>query len=458
MISWNLLNRLSLIFAILCFALNTAAQLKCNLKHYSTEDGLSHDRVLCMTKDSEGFMWFGTWDGINRFDGHNFIAYKARPGDSSSLKNNKIRNIIEDKLGYLWVKTYDNEVYRFDKRTEKFLAIPGTEVRSRFKNILINKIVPVSNGDTWLVTDKHGLLCAVGSKSLNPPVTVQYAEALGGEYNICSNDIRFLFEDSRQRLWIGTSNGVACLVKRGEKYTSLIFENQLPYFSRESNFTCITENNGIIYLGTANGRLLCYQVNSNRFHAVDVSAGIAINDLCFSKSNILYASTQGRGLAIINPANFSIKYQGIYNGDKYNSLFEDQAGLLWIEPEKTGVIKYDPRNSSFKLFTQKTDANISGPHTNYNVINGSNGIVWVSMRGGGFGYYDAGKDEISYFYDEPGSLNQQFSNIITALYVDASGILWLSGYEGSIYRAIFQPDNFTHHLLVKNPKIKLRTR
>lgn len=95
MISWNLLNRLSLIFAILCFALNTAAQLKCNLKHYSTEDGLSHDRVLCMTKDSEGFMWFGTWDGINRFDGHNFIAYKARPGDSSSLKTTRSVTLLK---------------------------------------------------------------------------------------------------------------------------------------------------------------------------------------------------------------------------------------------------------------------------------------------------------------------------------------------------------------------------
>src|ERR1700712_227629 len=126
MFTRNLLRRLSFIFAISFIALDACAQLKCNLKHYSTEDGLSHDRVLCMTKDSEGFMWFGTWDGINRFDGHNFIAYKGRPGDSSNLKNNKIRTIIEDKLGYLWVKTYDNEVYRFDKRTEKFLGIPET--------------------------------------------------------------------------------------------------------------------------------------------------------------------------------------------------------------------------------------------------------------------------------------------------------------------------------------------
>ncbi|RZK68990.1 MAG: hypothetical protein EOO85_23190, partial [Pedobacter sp.] len=59
------------------FPIETKAQLKTKLKHYSTEDGLSHDGVLCITRDKEGFMWFGTWDGINRFDGNSFITYKA---------------------------------------------------------------------------------------------------------------------------------------------------------------------------------------------------------------------------------------------------------------------------------------------------------------------------------------------------------------------------------------------
>src|SRR5476651_1586494 len=99
------------------------AQLKCKVEHYSTEDGLSHNRVMCMIKDREGFMWFGTWDGINRFDGHNFTVYKSRPGDTSSLKNNRVDEIVEDKAGYLWLRAYDNRIYRFDKKKEQFLAI-----------------------------------------------------------------------------------------------------------------------------------------------------------------------------------------------------------------------------------------------------------------------------------------------------------------------------------------------
>jgi signal transduction histidine kinase/ligand-binding sensor domain-containing protein/DNA-binding response OmpR family regulator len=454
MISWNLSTRLYLIFAITLFASSASAQLKCNLKHYSTEDGLSHDRVLCMTKDSEGFMWFGTWDGINRFDGHNFIAYKARPGDSSNLKNNKIRNIVEDKLGYLWVKTYDNEVYRFDKRTEKFLAVPETGTSNQFKNILIDKIIPVSNGDTWLSTNKQGLLCSIGDRSLAAPHIEQYAKSVTGENKICGNKINFLFEDSEKRIWIGTSTGLCCLVKDGAKYKKLYFANKQPFFGTDLNFTCFTEHNGIIYFGTDKGKLITYNIRSGGFITREINKGVAINSLCFSKSNVLYASTSGKGLAIIDPVSFNVTYAGMSGKDTFYSLFEDRSGLLWIEPGAIGVIKYNPDTKSFKLFTQKVDANISGPHTNYSVFNDANGIVWVSMRGGGFGYYNAANDDMAYFYDEPGSANQQFSNIITALYVDATGILWLSAYEGGIYRAIFQPDNFDHQLLVKTPKNK----
>src|SRR3712207_2733165 len=89
------------ILGLLLFSCLVFAQIKSTITRYSTEDGLSHDGVLCILKDKEGFMWFGTWDGINKFDGQRFTSYKSFPGDSSILKNNKIRTLIEDKAGFL---------------------------------------------------------------------------------------------------------------------------------------------------------------------------------------------------------------------------------------------------------------------------------------------------------------------------------------------------------------------
>jgi ligand-binding sensor domain-containing protein len=323
MINWNWLKRLSLLCATVIGALQASAQLKSNLKHYSTEDGLSHDRVLCMTKDSEGFMWFGTWDGINRFDGHNFIAYKGRPGDSSNLKNNKIRNIVEDKLGFLWVKTYDNEVYRFDKRTEKFLSVPQAVAPNRFKKVNIDKIVPVSNGDTWLLTNKDGLICSFGDRSTANPRLEQYSQNASGQFNICGNNINFLFEDSESRLWVGTTTGICCLIKSGSTYIKLNIAGK-PFFGKQYSFTAITENKGSIYLGTNTGNLIVCNTAGNTV-TKDVAGGNAINALYFSKNKVLYASTMQRGLAIINPTNYNVKFAGIAGNDTFYSLFEDRA-------------------------------------------------------------------------------------------------------------------------------------
>ena len=99
------------------------AQPKCKIEHYSTEDGLSHDIITCFFKDREGFMWFGTWNGINRFDGQRFVTYKSSPGDLSYLKSSRIDQIVEDDFLQLWLQAYDGQVYRFNKRTQQLLPL-----------------------------------------------------------------------------------------------------------------------------------------------------------------------------------------------------------------------------------------------------------------------------------------------------------------------------------------------
>src|SRR5581483_9146263 len=89
------------------FAIVVHGQPKYKIEHYSTEQGLSHRRVNCMMKDREGFMWFGTWDGINRFDGHAFVAFKSSPEDKYQLGNSRIGRVVEDQSDHLWVMAYD---------------------------------------------------------------------------------------------------------------------------------------------------------------------------------------------------------------------------------------------------------------------------------------------------------------------------------------------------------------
>jgi len=114
------------------------SQIRCKIENYSTEDGLSHDVIRSIVKDQEGFMWFGIWDGISRFDGRNFITYKATAGDQSDLENNRIDIIKEDAFGNIWLRAYDNHIYRFDKKKQTFTSISKILGDNKIEFDLIN--------------------------------------------------------------------------------------------------------------------------------------------------------------------------------------------------------------------------------------------------------------------------------------------------------------------------------
>ncbi len=165
------------------------AQIKCKIENYSTEDGLSHDAISYIMKDKEGFMWFSTWDGINRFDGKNFITYKATAGDNSNLGNNRIALTKEDASGYIWLRAYDHQIYRFDKSTESFLSIAnilGTN-KIEFENI-----IPTPNGNVWLTTIDKGIFLA--EKKLDGQIKISHFQQNSkSDFSIASNDLNFLF-------------------------------------------------------------------------------------------------------------------------------------------------------------------------------------------------------------------------------------------------------------------------
>src|SRR3954452_13039891 len=150
------------IFLITLFSLpviTAPGQPKCKVEYYSTEQGLSHQRVTAMVKDKEGFMWFGSWDGINRFDGHSFVSYKSSPGDMSRLGNDRIDQIVEDQADHLWIQSYDKQVYRFDKKTEQFLPVSSLLNTGGKLKISFNRILAATNGFVWLQSVDQGLFC-----------------------------------------------------------------------------------------------------------------------------------------------------------------------------------------------------------------------------------------------------------------------------------------------------------
>jgi signal transduction histidine kinase/ligand-binding sensor domain-containing protein/DNA-binding response OmpR family regulator len=445
----QMIKKLFLIVVLLLQSILAEAQLNSSITRYSTRDGLSHDGVLCITRDRDGFMWFGTFDGINRFDGHNFVVYKSRPGDSSNLSNNKIRSIIEDKTSFLWIKTYDNKVYRFNKKTEQFLAISDGVYKHLFKDMVIDKIIPDTKDGVWLLTENRGLFHAMNNSSGTPLITYYGKEGKGAS-RINGNTVKFL-QREKNNIWIGTEGGLNCLqLNKHNKYQDVQFSPAVTKFLSAHSFTCFAQNKDFLFFGTADGNLVTYNLTQRTFAIKELGKGLNLNAICSSGRPLLYISTSGRGLITLHLATFKYSYSGLAANDTYFSLYEDKAGQVWIEPEKNGVVKYNPHTGVYKHFTQKKD--VISSSRDYQVITDANGTLWASMKGGGFGYYNPVSDDIAYFYDEPGAKDQKFSNIITSLLIDKTGVLWISAKDGGVNKVVPITDKFNYRKLVGKPQ------
>src|SRR5690606_23377192 len=108
-------------------------------------------------QDKKGFLWFGTLNGLNRFDGTQFRVYKSEPGNLNSLSNNRIHLLTEDSLEYLWLGTFDNKIHRFDPRTEKFLNIDRI-MGAKTPIAGPRTIVKGSKGVVWIITENDGII------------------------------------------------------------------------------------------------------------------------------------------------------------------------------------------------------------------------------------------------------------------------------------------------------------
>jgi ligand-binding sensor domain-containing protein len=284
---------------------------------------------------------------------------------------------------------------------------------------------------------------------VSPSQTLQlsrYGKARPKEFRLPDDKVSFVFEDSDKALWVGTEKGLVHLRKSGNRFITTALTDRLAKYS----FTCATQDKAHIYFGTSTGHLVIFDKNTRRFKLQVLLPNVPINAICSSKRGKLYISSSGKGLSTYDPVSGSFQSDLLPGIQNCYSIYEDKAGRIWIEPEKKGVIKYDPINEGSTVFTQRNDANASSPNKNYLVFEDIYNNLWVSLKGGGFGVYNAYTDKLDYFYNDPASDKQKFSNIVTALYSDETGILWLSANDGGVNKITFPGSNFRHSLLVKN--------
>lgn len=430
------------------------AQVNCKIEYYSGEDGLAHSSVTTIVKDQDGFMWLGTWNGLNRFDGKNFKTYKPSLKGNSYLESKRIVQILDGEDNLLWIKTYDKQVYWFDKKTEEFASLSAIIEERYKKKILFNKILKVSKDYVWLGSVADGLF-RVSNHDISTKGIRQFHEVEKPGHGLSSNEINFLHEDKKGKIWIGTVNGLNSLTldEKSDLRNSLSIVKE----TLGLNITKFEEDRNQIYFSTTQGILILYNKQTHLIIKRRVSDS-SINNILLSKRNkILYLTdTSGKVIGYdIDNANTKIWIQG---NEEFIHLFEDSRGNLWLEPRSEGVVFWNRNSGKIKhIYSPNKSQDIKAL---FSCFEDFNHVVWVSMRGGGFGYYDYKSEAFVMKNEDMLGNYTSFPQLIYSLYYDPSGVVWLCTEENGLIKMVLRNNNFDSDKLAKalkpeeNPEVR----
>jgi signal transduction histidine kinase/ligand-binding sensor domain-containing protein/DNA-binding response OmpR family regulator len=398
--------RYKLIIVIVLYCCVPALSQELEFQHFSTRHGLSQSNVWDILQDRFGFIWIGTEDGLNVYDGYTFTAYRNDPLDSSSLSNSNVHCIEQDASGNLWIGTrYGLNFYNHATRT--------------FERFLYEESNPQS---------------------------------------ISNNDVKTLCLDSNNNLWIGTANGLNVLDLNKKTFKRFYRDTDNPQSLPHNNVTAIIEDHQQqIWVGTLRG---LSKVNNGVFenfvHDPNDESSISSNSITSifdAHSRGLWIGTFDGGLNNFDPATKLFKrymsHESVpssIGGNYIYSISQDTGGSIWIAADGA-LNKLSPNSDTFTRYTQIQAKENS---LNSNIITKTyfdkNNRMWVGTRFGGLNVYDPGKypfHHYSYSAYDPKSLSH---NTVTCFEEDTNGNFWVATDGGSLNYFDRKSSTFTNFL------------
>jgi PAS domain S-box-containing protein len=440
--------------ALLLAAATADAAPRRNLRfqRISLEQGLSQAVVTCSFQDRQGFMWFGTQEGLNRYDGYEFTVFVHQTSDPSSLASDLIKGIHEDRRGVLWVAT-DGGLERFDESRGAFThfrhdpANPNSLSHDR-----VRVIVEGRDGELWLGTDGGGL-------DRFDPATGTFAHYRAVAGGLSHDNIRGLSQDAQGRLWIATEGGGLNLFDPDSgQFTTYRHDPADPAsLSDDRVRTVYVDHEGIVWAGTYDGGLsrLDPAVGTfQRFQHDSADPGsLAANGVWAvyqDHAGELWIGTDG-GLNRFLPANQSFERYVNDPADllslshsRVTSIYQDSGGVFWIGTYG-GLNKWNPVTQYFAHYEHRLN-DLAELSNNYvtSFAEGLSGTVWVGTYGGGLNLLDREKGIFEHYRHDPDQPASLSDDRVMSLYVDPRGTLWVGTLSGGLNRFDEATGGFQH--------------
>ena len=413
-----------------------------NLKfdHIGLNEGLSHSYVTSILQDSNGFMWFGTNDGLNMYDGYTFTVFR-QDSTRNSLSNNRINHILEDSRENLWIATGEG-LNKFDRKTRQFTAYKeNSQDPGSISSNSIYTIEEDSQGNLWVGLSVNHESNA-GLSLFNPEnesFTTYYLskQELNDEsiYNV-----RDIFEDSRKNLWVGTENAGLFLFDRDTKEFLAYPQINNDGIAAGLKIMAITEDhNHNLWIGTRDSGLSLLNRETGEFtsyrydpHNPNSLPKDAVLSLAGVKDGSLWVGTENGGLSIFDPESgtFNNIKQSLTNSSGLNSssiysIYPDMKGDIWLGTFSGGINHYNADANLFNHYTQGSSSQSLNNNTIFCIREDSRGNLLIGTDGGGLNLFDPKTGGFSFLTHEPGNKNSICGNNVISVLEDSQKNIWI---------------------------------
>ncbi len=424
---------------------------------YTAADGLSQNYVVCAFQDSRGFMWFGTQDGLNRFDGYHFKVYKHIPGDAASLSENWIWEIYEDSKGFLWCGTFGGGACRFDRNTETFTTFRHNPAdSSSLSQNTIWDFCEYPTGVLWVGSNNGLNRFDPGSE------TFTFFKPPQGNANILR-----VIPDKNGTLWMLTVNGLLAFNIEHETFRRFDHQPGDPKSLGKINGSMTMDATGVLWIASTNDGLNRFDSKTGqaeKFYHDPAAPGRSllhnfVRDVHVDEDGVIWTATNA-GLSLLKFSGDSLASATNFQHDPANPLslssnylsnvYESRNGEIWISA-RNALNRFDRNNQKFRHYRVFFDDPDRQSHDGVLPIFASRtqpGIVWIGTRNG-LNQLDERTGNFTHFRRNPrnpkGSLS---SNYILSLYEDQQGNLWVGTRDGGLCKMTFSDrgePRYTHY-------------
>jgi signal transduction histidine kinase/ligand-binding sensor domain-containing protein/DNA-binding NarL/FixJ family response regulator len=402
--------------------------------HLTTADGLSQSDIYAILQDHQGFMWFATQDGLDRYDGNTFVVYKNNPADPASISADLLQDLLEDDQGYLWIATNGGGVDRFDPKTQRFTRYQHDPNNSNsLSGDYVKSIAKDAHGYLWFGTANDGL-------DKFDPATGTFTHYRNDSDGRFVGTINSIIEDHQGDIWFTGTDGLYQLnphTGQTTRVSTTIYADYL-HEDQDGNLWLLAWSPvvGLIKYDPQAKQLTQYPI-------VGGAAGVASSQILDDGQNGFWvASSLGLYHFDRQTERFTQQFQhDETNPDSLNdnyvvSIYQDRSGLLWVGTGTGGLNLLNFQQEQFGLNRHDpTDPNSFAPGAVTAIYEDPDGIVWVGYSPRALDRWDRKTGLVTHYVPGPANENSLGDGFnVDTIYKDSQGYIWLGGWGGSLVR------------------------